>query len=408
MYRSKERDVSLTVVHFVVGRPWTLGHLGHWDIWGTFCLENYKAKHHVNHNNHTRHNQTTAMTKPEEIFTNSEHEETEAEEETGFAGSVPPPTVQGQVIPDENPDLIDADEDLAAEFPDDTEYLELVHLKIRSMDDLNLARFKHLKGLILRQNLLDSFGAIKYASDELEELDLYDNRIKHISSHVNDKVQLRNLDLSFNKIRNIKNIEKLTKLENLYFVQNKITDIVNLETFTSLKNLELGGNRITQIKNLDPLVNLTELWLAKNRISKLENLSTLKNLKILSIQSNRITKIEGLEGLENLEELYISHNGIEKIEGLDKNLKLTTLDITGNRVSKLENLSHLKELTDLWASYNKIASFANVEDELKDLKNLDTVYLESNPIQTENPTSYRRKLIMFLPQVNKIDATYVR
>lgn len=348
------------------------------------------------------------MTKPEEIFTNSEHEETEAEEETGFAGSVPPPTVQGQVIPDENPDLIDADEDLAAEFPDDTEYLELVHLKIRSMDDLNLARFNHLKGLILRQNLLDSFGAIKYASDELEELDLYDNRIKHISSHVNDKVQLRNLDLSFNKIRNIKNIEKLTKLENLYFVQNKITDIVNLETFTSLKNLELGGNRITQIKNLDPLVNLTELWLAKNRISKLENLSTLKNLKILSIQSNRITKIEGLEGLENLEELYISHNGIEKIEGLDKNLKLTTLDITGNRVSKLENLSHLKELTDLWASYNKIASFANVEDELKDLKNLDTVYLESNPIQTENPTSYRRKLIMFLPQVNKIDATYVR
>lgn len=343
-----------------------------------------------------------------QIHSNSEYEDTDVEEQEASTGPLAPTTLQGQVIPDEHPEQIDADEDLAAELPDDTEFIELIHLKIRDMEDLNLGRFKQLKSLVLRQNLLESFGEVKHVADDIEELDLYDNRIKHISSHLNDKKKLKNLDLSFNKIRNIKNIENLTQLENLYFVQNKITDIVNLDPFNQLRNLELGGNRINRIQNLDPLVNLTELWLGKNRISKLENLSSLTNLKILSIQSNRITKLEGLESLVNLEELYISHNGIERIEGLEKNLKLTTLDITGNRITKLENLKHLTKLTDLWASYNKFDSFKDVEDELKDLKELDTVYFEGNPLQLQNMTSYRRKLIILLPQVNKIDATYVR
>lgn len=336
----------------------------------------------------------------------SEAEDTEPELEN--QDGQPTSGIQGQIIPDETPGQIDADVDLANEYPDDSEYIELVHLKIRSMEDLNLGRFKNLKSLVLRQNLLDSISEVKYLNREVEELDFYDNRIKHISSHLNELIGLVNLDLSFNKIKNIKNIENLKNLKNLYFVQNKISEIVNLENFTKLVNLELGGNRISKIENLDTLVSLEQIWLGKNKISKFENLNKLQNLKIISIQSNRLTKIEGLENLVNLEELYLSHNGISKIEGLEANLKLNTLDITSNRITKLENLSHLKELTDLWASSNKISSFEEVEKELKDLKDLDTVYFEGNPLQLQNPTAYRRKLIMFLPQVNKIDATYVR
>jgi len=343
-----------------------------------------------------------------EALSHSEGEDTDPEDGEQEDQQLSQQPIQGQIIPDETPDQIDADVDLANEYPDDSEYIELVHLKIRSMEDLNLGRFKNLKSLVLRQNLLDSMSEVKYLNKKIEELDLYDNRIKHISSHLNDLTELVNLDLSFNKIRNIKNIENLKKLKNLYFVQNKISEIVNLENLTELINLELGGNRISKIENLDTLVNLQEIWLGKNKISRFENLNKLSNLKILSIQSNRLTKIENLENLVNLEELYLSHNGISKIEGLEKNLKLTTLDITSNKISKLENLSHLKNLTDLWASSNHISSFEEVEKELKDLKELDTVYFEGNPLQLSNPTSYRRKLIMFLPQVNKIDATYVR
>ena len=55
---------------------------------------------------------------------------------------------------------------------------------------------------------------------------------------------MRVIDIGNNFITNIENIGHLTKLINLYFVQNKISKIQNLNTLTNIKNLELGANRI--------------------------------------------------------------------------------------------------------------------------------------------------------------------
>lgn len=336
-----------------------------------------------------------------------EIEEIDGEEEEDN-GAVEYP---GTVIPDLHPDQIEADIDLTKDYEDDVEYIDLIHLKIGSLEDLHLGRFKKLESLCLRQNLITSMSAVgELPVDTLEELDLYDNRINHISSQLNKFVNMKNLDLSFNKIKNIKNIENLVELENLYFVQNKIKEIKNLETLRKLKNLELGGNKIEEIsETMNSLGSLEQLWLGKNRIPRFQNLGNLVNLRVLSIQSNRITKIEGLENLVNLEELYLSHNGISKIENLEKNTKLTVLDLTSNRISKLENLSHLKSLTDFWCSYNQVSSFEEINEQLGKLPELDTVYFEGNPVHTSNPTAYRRKLRLNLgPSLAKIDATYVR
>lgn len=321
-----------------------------------------------------------------------------------------PVTYPGTVIPDPDVQEIEADSDLAREYPSDTDYVDLIHLKILSLEDLNLARFTKLESLCLRQNLLTSMTAVKDLPEAMEELDFYDNRINHISSNIKKLVNLKILDLSFNKIKNIKNIETLTKLENLYFVQNSIREIKNLGTLKDLKNLELGGNKVEIMsENLLELPSLTQLWLGKNRIHKLENLTNLKNLRVLSIQSNRITKIEGLEHLENLEELYLSHNGIAKIENLDNNKNLQVLDMTSNKLTSLDNLNHLNKLTDFWCSYNQVSSFEEVRKELGSLPELDTVYFEGNPLQRESPTAYRRKLRLNLgPSLTKIDATYVK
>lgn len=339
--------------------------------------------------------------------TDEEHGDSSPEEEEDN-GAVEYP---GTVLPDPTPQTIDNDTDLAADYPSDSEYLDLIHLKITSLEDLNLARFKKLESLCLRQNLIVSTGAVgELPVETMEELDFYDNRINHISSKVNQLVNLKVLDFSFNKIKNIKNIENLTKLENLYFVQNKIKEIKGIETLQKLKNLELGGNKIEAInETLLKMPSIEQLWLGKNRIPKFQNLDSLVNLRVLSIQSNRITKFEGLDKLVNLEELYVSHNGIEKIENLENNTKLTVLDVTSNRIEKLENLSHLKKLTDFWCSYNKISSFDDVNRELGKLPELDTVYFEGNPLQLNNRTAYRRKLRLNLGEsITKIDATFVK
>ncbi|SCV04804.1 LANO_0G12530g1_1 [Lachancea nothofagi CBS 11611] len=318
-----------------------------------------------------------------------------------------------EIIPDLNTEYISADVDLTEDLPEETEAIDLVHLRIRSMEDLELQRFKQLKSLCLRQNLIESMSEVDVLPVEtMEDIDLYDNKIKHISNNINKLVNLKSLDLSFNKIKHIKNLENLTNLENLYFVQNKIEQVENLETLKSLKNLELGGNKIQEIGSefFKGMENLQEIWLGKNNIPKLLNLHHLQSLRILSIQSNRLTKIEGLEELLNLEELYLSHNFIKKIEGLEKNTKLTTLDITSNKITKVENLKHLTNLTDLWLSFNQVdQSFESLGDELRDLQEFETIYLEGNPIQTNAGTGYRRKLVLNLgPGLQKIDATYIR
>lgn len=46
-----------------------------------------------------------------------------------------------------------------------------------------------------------------------------------------------------------------------------------------------------------------------------------------------------------------------------------------------------------------------MEKELRGLKNLETVYLEGNPCQTNDRANYRRKVMLALPQVKQIDAT---
>lgn len=173
---------------------------------------------------------------------------------------------------------------------------------------------------------------------------------------------------------------------------------------------------------MDTLTSLEELWLGKNKIAELkvpsmhptsipfvliinQNMSHLKNLKILSIQSNRLAEISGLSELPNLEELYISHNVLTEISHLDNNVGLRVLDISNNQIKNLTNLGHLIHLEELWASSNLIVSFEEVERELADKKELNTVYFEMNPLQLKNPALYRNKVRLALPQIQQIDAS---
>ncbi|CBF89513.1 putative protein phosphatase PP1 regulatory subunit Sds22 [Aspergillus nidulans FGSC A4] len=299
---------------------------------------------------------------------------------------------------------IEADEDLLEDEDKDVEDIDLVHCRIHSILALRLERFTKLQRLCLRQNQISRIELPSSLGETLQELDLYDNLISHLKG-LDDFHNLTSLDLSFNKLKHIKNISHLVKLKDLYFVQNKISKIEGLEGLTEIKNLELGANKIREIENLETLSALEELWLGKNKITEMKNLDALTNLRILSIQSNRLTSLKGLSSLKNLEELYVSHNAITDLAGLESNNALRVLDFSNNQVSKLEHLSHLKELEELWASNNQLSSFNEVERELKDKENLKTVYFEGNPLQTNGPVVYRNKVRLAIPQIMQIDAS---
>ncbi|KAF2634624.1 L domain-like protein [Massarina eburnea CBS 473.64] len=330
--------------------------------------------------------------------------ESEDDEEAGAKREKRTEIVQGEDLEGEQ---LAADEDLLDGYTEDEEEIDLVHLRISSIPALRLERFKQLRRLCLRQNAIQDVEIPSSLAPTLVELDLYDNLISHVRGF-DALTNLESLDLSFNKIKHVKRVNHLTKLKDLYFVQNKISTIENLEGLSNLRQIEFGANRIREIQNLEPLAGLEELWLGKNKITELKGLSTLTNLKILSIQSNRLTHISNLESLSSLEELYVSHNAITAISNLDANTNLRVIDVSANPLEHLSGLSHLAKLQEFWASSCKLDSFDEVENELGGLQELETVYLEGNPLQKRQMALYRNKVRLALPRVKQIDATFVR
>ena len=192
--------------------------------------------------------------------------------------------------------------------------------------------------------------------------------------------------------------------------------MAGLKTLTQLRKIDLGANRIREMDadELSGLVNLEELWLGKNKIEKMQGLEQLTKLRRLDLQANRLTVIEGLTSQENtLQELYLSHNGIDD-EGLSMSTglqlafpKLEVLDVTRNRLTKTTAFVHLTSLDELWLSGNKIENIEDVQPLAALGQNLDTIYLEYNPVQNNEPL-YRKRLKEIIPSLTQIDADQIQ
>lgn len=79
-------------------------------------------------------------------------------------------------------------------------------------------------------------------------------------------INLKRLDISWNKIKDIKKLSGLTKLEYLKAFGNQITSIAPLKELVNLNNLNIGGNKLTKIDALKNLANLKSLYLDGNKI----------------------------------------------------------------------------------------------------------------------------------------------
>jgi len=284
-------------------------------------------------------------------------------------------------------------------YKEDKNLLIMLNFRISELPDLTPLKGCKISKINLRQNFLPNLNGLEMLGEHIEELDCYLNTFGNIPV-CTEFPNLRWLDLSFNAIRKITNLETCSpKLKDLFLINNKIRKIENVNMLTNLDQIEFGGNRIRKIENLEGL-NITKLWLGKNKIRRLEGVSSLQNLRILSLQSNRIEVIEGLDGLTSLEELYLGQNGIKRISGLENTVNITTLDISGNQITKLENLESLKKLESLWLNDNQIDTWDGLNCITSN--KLETLYLERNPIQSSQ--NYRQRIVHAFPTLIQLDA----
>jgi Leucine-rich repeat (LRR) protein len=115
---------------------------------------------------------------------------------------------------------------------------------------------------------------------------------------------------------------------------NYICKIENLSENFYLEHLDLSFNQIEIIENLDGL-RLQKLNLMNNKIRSISGLDNLETLLMLNLSKNLITRLKGLQGLANLRYLYLSSNQI-------------------SRAKQVAYISELPFLTDVDFCYNDV------------------------------------------------------
>ena len=68
-----------------------------------------------------------------------------------------------------------------------------------------------------------------------------------------------------------------------------------MRQLTNVKVLDLSFNMLTRIEQMDTLTNLRKLTLANNEISEIDGLAKQINLKYLNLSANKIRKIENIK-----------------------------------------------------------------------------------------------------------------
>jgi hypothetical protein len=96
--------------------------------------------------------------------------------------------------------------------------------------------------------------------------------------------QLQILFLQSNKIKAMKNLQKLIHLRSLNLSDNHIENITEIGILKSLEEIDLSINQIKMIPALTQLNRLKKLNLSGNPIQKLRNLHVLESLTELGIE----------------------------------------------------------------------------------------------------------------------------
>jgi Leucine-rich repeat (LRR) protein len=89
-----------------------------------------------------------------------------------------------------------------------------------------------------------------------------------------------------------------------------LTSLNGIKLDVNLHNINLHDNKLKEIGGLSALTNLQELYLSFNEIKEIGGLSSLTNLQVLSLGNNQIKEIGGLSSLTNLQHLFLNGNEI--------------------------------------------------------------------------------------------------
>jgi protein phosphatase 1 regulatory subunit 7 len=186
-------------------------------------------------------------------------------------------------------------------------------------------------------------------------------------------VELRDLDLCFNQITELKGLREAVKLESLSLVNNDIKN-VDLEGCSALKVLDLCNNEITVLPDISHMPGLETLKLRFNGIESAAGLRGGEKLGHLDISYNQLTSAAGISNLPNLFYLGLEGNKLTTLEGLEELPKLRTLMVSRNKLKSVEPLTAFPALESVDLRTNEIETLPKFPRKIARLQ------IEENPV----------------------------
>ncbi|NXX38018.1 LRIQ1 protein, partial [Tricholaema leucomelas] len=231
---------------------------------------------------------------------------------------------------------------------------------------------------------------------------------------------LKYINVEENNIQVI-DCEHLENLCVLILNKNHLSSVCGLDDCINLRNLELSYNRITQVGGLKSLKNLQQLILDHNRLISTKGLCEAPTLIHLDCSFNLLTQVEGIENCGLLQILKLQGNNLQELPRLENHVLLRELYLDDNSISAVRMLSSYwlpllqivllsqNRLTDL-VPLNSLISLEKLDIEnncLSDLKDiiawlrgchkLRELSLSGNPLLQER--TWRTSLCKVLPNL---------
>lgn len=245
----------------------------------------------------------------------------------------------------------------------------LQHLSVNSCtlsepDELinALNRCQRLESFYLRMSTLPSFSAaIKIAFPNLKELIFWN---------------LSEDSLRKNPLSSMPDFSKSIGLKVLQLERVLGEDLPKgIERMTELETLNLAENRLTQLPDLGKLTKLRNLIVNNNQLKELPNdIGKALKLRILNVENNQLAELpSGLVNAVELEMAFLADNNLIRLPAeFSKCKKLKELNARGNKLTELpKNIGSWVSLQNLQLNNNELTELPNSIGQLKRLRALD-------------------------------------
>ena len=211
-----------------------------------------------------------------------------------------------------------------------------------------------------------------------EKIELKNKNLEEISCILEYK-NVKELDLRWNKISDLKPLEKLEKLEVLKINFNQIEDITPLLNLKNLKELWLHNNNIKDIRGIGRLSKLNHLDVSFNPlkygVEEIEKLRSLKRLEVREVPKEIVDYIyENYNKFTMIDKIFIENRMAENSKKREKKTKYPNFSEFEDKINDFETVKIVKTISvseisreklpeEVYKIVNKYDKEAESEDE---------------------------------------------